>query len=107
MAARPQEVLFVVLNGSSESPTNASPASGSGMLTLNSDYSLTYNIPYTNLAGTYTASHSHARLVRSLTLGDDAQFGVWVSVSKIAFAFATVTLPVFMTCLRSYWRSKK
>jgi len=51
----------VVMNGPSESPANASPATGSGTVTYdNTLHTLLVNFNFTGLTGTTTASHIHA-----------------------------------------------
>jgi CHRD domain-containing protein/PEP-CTERM motif-containing protein len=50
---------LVNLSGANENPANTSPAIGSGTLNLNADNSLTYNITYSGLTGTWSANHIH------------------------------------------------
>lgn len=52
--------FFANLNGPSESPPNASPGTGTAVVTLNTDtHQLTVDISFSGLLGTTTASHIH------------------------------------------------
>lgn len=58
----------VTLSGPSESPANASPGTGSGTVSYDSTlHTLTYNILFSGLTGTTTASHIHAATTSALT----------------------------------------
>lgn len=59
-AAQAQSQFTVNLNSAQEVGTGSnSSATGSGVLTLNPDGSVTYNITYSGLVGDYSAAHIH------------------------------------------------
>jgi CHRD domain-containing protein/PEP-CTERM motif-containing protein len=50
---------FANLSGANENPANNSPAIGSGTFTLNANNTLSYNVTYSGLTGTWSANHIH------------------------------------------------
>lgn len=58
--AMAQAQYSALLNSAQEhNPLNTSPATGSGLFTLNPDNSITYNVTYSGLVGNWSASHIH------------------------------------------------
>lgn len=58
----------VILNGSSESPANASPGTGIGFVSYNDvSHLMSLNLSFSGLTGTTTASHIHAATASPFT----------------------------------------
>jgi trimeric autotransporter adhesin len=86
-AGNAQEIYVTTLNGNNQvPPSTLSTATGSGLLILNPDQSLTYNIAYTNLTGSFAVAHIHG------PAGPGTNAGVVFPLNNVATTSTSGTL---------------